>query len=196
MKKYLLVIIIILLGVCLAMGYLLKKEKTETKRLTGNQSALLTEVKSYKTKDSLSAASVQRLVLSKGEIEKYCGDLENTLSDLNIKIKRLQSASTTAVKTEYIIKTVFRDSIVFREKQPPDTIRCVQYEDPYLTFSGCDDDGDFTQKIESRDTIETIVHRVPNKWWFIKWGTKGIQQDVVSKNPHSKIVFTRYIELK
>ena len=46
------------------------------------------------------------------------------------------------------------------------------------------------------DTIKQIVHRVPKKFLFIKYGTKGIKQEVVSKNPHTKIVFTEYRELK
>ncbi|MEG1673358.1 MAG: DUF6549 family protein, partial [Alistipes sp.] len=31
---------------------------------------------------------------------------------------------------------------------------------------------------------------------FFRYGVKAIKLDVVSKNPHSKIVYTEYIELK
>ena len=58
-------------------------------------------------------------------------------------------------------------------------------------------DGDtFSAKIESVDTLQQVVHRIPKKFLFIKWGTKAIRQEVVSSNPHSKIVYTEYIELK
>ncbi len=51
-------------------------------------------------------------------------------------------------------------------------------------------------KVQSVDTLIQVVHRVTRQFWFIKWGTKAIRQDIVSKNPHSQIVYTEYIELK
>ncbi|WP_353739197.1 DUF6549 family protein, partial [Muribaculum intestinale] len=50
--------------------------------------------------------------------------------------------------------------------------------------------------VVSCDTIKQIIHRVPKKFWFIKWGCKAIRQEVVSTNPHTKITYTEYIELK
>ena len=41
-----------------------------------------------------------------------------------------------------------------------------------------------------------VVHRVPKQWLFFRWGTKAIRQEVVSSNPHTKIVYSEYIELK
>ncbi|WP_350308236.1 DUF6549 family protein [Gabonibacter massiliensis] len=50
--------------------------------------------------------------------------------------------------------------------------------------------------MESRDTLVQIVYRVPRKFLFIRWGTKAIRQEVISKNPYSKITYSRYIELR
>ena len=50
-------------------------------------------------------------------------------------------------------------------------------------------------KIESVDTLHQIVHRVPHRFWFIRYGTKAIRQEVVSSTPHTRIVYTEYIEL-
>ena len=49
-------------------------------------------------------------------------------------------------------------------------------------------------RVQSIDTIIQIVHRVPRKFLFIRYGTKGIRQEIVSANPHTHIVSARYIE--
>ena len=51
-------------------------------------------------------------------------------------------------------------------------------------------------RVVSVDTLQQIVHRVPRRFLFIRWGTKAIRQEVVSSNPHTNIVYTEYIELK
>ncbi|MFR4044610.1 MAG: DUF6549 family protein [Odoribacter splanchnicus] len=40
------------------------------------------------------------------------------------------------------------------------------------------------------------MHRVPRRLWFIRWGTKAIRQEIISRNPYSRIAYTEYIELK
>lgn len=171
--------------------------KADRARLSDNQRTLFEQANYYRTKDSLSVASVERLILSKDELKEYCGELAKTCQNLNIKVKRLQSASTSATETEYNIKTILRDSIVVRDSLIIDTLRCLTYKDAWLSFVGCTADGiSFDAKIQSRDTLFTIAHRVPRKFLFFRWGAKAIRQEVISKNPHSKITYTEYIELK
>jgi len=47
----------------------------------------------------------------------------------------------------------------------------------------------------SRDTLYQVVHRVPRRFLFIRWGTKGIRQEMVNCNPHAEITYSQYIEL-
>lgn len=197
MRKHL----IIALTVCMAaLAFSIKScsdIKKDRNRLSDNQRSLLEDITFYRTKDSLSAASVEQLTFTQGELKRYCGELVETCDQLKIKVKRLQSVSTSATETEYNIETVFRDSLVVRDSIVVDTLRCVTYKDAWLTFVGCTSDGaTFDAKIESRDTLITIIHRIPRNFLFLKWGTKAIRQEVVSKNPHSRIVYTQYIKLK
>lgn len=167
--------------------------KTDRDRLSGNQQTLLSGIEFYRTRDSLSVASVERLTLSNREFSRYCSDLEKQVKVLNLKVKRLQSVSYTATKTEYEIKTILKDSVLLGKI---DTIQCLTYHDNYVTFAGCIEEKKFSGIIESRDTLIQIVHRVPRKFWFIRWGTKAIRQEIISKNPYSRICYTQYIELK
>ena len=50
--------------------------------------------------------------------------------------------------------------------------------------------------VQSRDTLVQIVHRVPKRFLFFRFGTKAIRQEVVSMNPHTKVAYADYIELK
>lgn len=147
----------------------------------------------YKTKDSLSVASVDRLTLSNDEFREYCKDLEGQVKKLGLKVKRLQSVSQTATVTEYPVKTIIRDSII---PGKTDTLRCINFQNAYLTLSGCFESSHFNGLVENRDTIIQVVHRVPHRFWFIRWGTKAIRQEVISRNPYSRITYTEYIELK
>lgn len=195
MKKYLIVAILVLCGLLAAMIGAYNDLMKDRNRLSDNQRALMEDVTFYRTKDSLSAASVERLTLSNSEFKKYNEELNQTVEDLNIKVKRLQSISNTGTKTEYKVETVFRDSIVYVDNKP-DTLRCLSYKDAWLTFDGCESKGVFKGKIESRDSLTTIVHRIPRKFLFFRWGTKAVRQEVLTKNPYSTIQYTKYLEFK
>ena len=171
--------------------------KQERNRFSDNQRTLLDKAHYYETQNNLSVASVERLTLKTKELEENKSELVEVCDDLRIKVKRLQSASTTVTQTRYEFKTIFKDSVIVRNGAVLDTIKCMNYVDSWLSFKGYTSDNvNFNVKIESRDTIVQFVHRVPRKFWFLKWGTKAIRQEVISKNPHSKITYSEYIELK
>ena len=144
----------------------------------------------------MNATGIPIFACRASELESSKSELVEICDDLRIKVKRLQSASTTVTQTKYEFKTIFKDSVIVRNGAVLDTIKCMSYKDQWLSFEGCTNDNlNFDVQIESRDTIIQIVHRVPRKFWFIKWGTKAIRQEVISKNPHGRITYTEYIEL-
>ena len=192
MKRYILIIILVIIIFFLSRS--LHRQRQENDRLSSNQTALFQDISYYRTRDSLSAASVERLTLTKKELEQNCEALARDIKDLKIKLKRVQSVSQASIETEHIIRTVVRDSLIVRDRV--DTLQCIDYHDNYLTLSGCIEHNHFSGHIMSRDTLLQVIHRVPHRWWFIKWGTKAIRQEIVSKNPHTHVVYSRYIELK
>lgn len=192
MKRYILIIILVIIIFFLSRS--LHRQRQENNRLSSNQTALFQDISYYRTRDSLSAASVERLTLTKKELEQNCEALARDIKDLKIKLKRVQSVSQASIETEHIIRTVVRDSLIVRDRV--DTLQCIDYHDNYLTLSGCIEHNHFSGHIMSRDTLLQVIHRVPHRWWFIKWGTKAVRQEIVSKNPHTHVVYSRYIELK
>lgn len=206
MRKYVIIAFAVLLAAIAFLSHRVRSLQTERDRLQNNQTALLEDVAYYKTESGKYAASVQSLELSKSELQKHCDELVKTVEDLNVKIKRIQSVSTTATKTEVPIKTEVRDSIVYRVpdslKLLPvlptliDTLKRITFKDPWVELDGTIDKGMFTGRIQTVDTLIQVVHRVPHQWWFFKWGTKAIRQEIRSSSPYTKIVYSEYIELK
>ena len=196
MTKYLLFTILVLAAFLAVSVKSCQDIRTDRNRLSDNQRTLLADIEFYRTKDSLSAASVERLTLTNREFRKYADELKKTVEELNLKVKHLQSASQSATETKYLVKTEIRDSIVIRPGREPDTLNRIDFQDPYLTFSGSITGKQFSGLIQSRDTIIQLIHRVPRRFWFIRWGTKAVRQEIVSRNPYSRIAYTEYIELK
>jgi len=168
-------------------------ERSERQRFQSNQSSLLSEVDFYKTEAGKNAASVERLTLTAGEFKRYFDDYNRTIEQLGIRLRRVESVAQTATRGDYHIETIVRDSLVIREKL--DTVKVVEYRDPYIDFNGVVDGSLFRGDIVTYDTIDQVIHRVPRKFLFFRFGTKAIRQEVVARNPHSMITYSKYIKL-
>jgi hypothetical protein len=197
MKKYLIIICLALAVLCAWLGQALSRCNKDRERLQNNQNALMQEVRLYETKLGESAASVQRLQLTKDELEGKYKSICQEAEDLGIKLKRLQSVSQTTTQAEIHAKAEIRDSIVYKpEIHLVDTLKAFCWKDPPWAFvEGVIDSGKVDLSISTNDTIIQIVHRVPKKFLFFRFGTKAIRQEVISKNPHNRIRYSEYIEL-
>lgn len=195
MKKYLIIACVIMVLICGTLIGIINDLYHEKDRLALNQEALLEQVSLYQTEAGRSAASVQKLELKKSELERHNRELSNTIADLNVKLKRVQAAATTATQTKIKIQTVVKDSIVYRDKMPYQ-IQAIKWCDPWIVVSGSIENYQVNLNITSVDTLTQVIHRVPKKFLFFKFGTKAIRQEIVSSNPHTKIVYSEYIEIK
>ena len=195
MKKRLLTVIGVLVLFLIASVVALRKARAEKERLEANQTALLSQVEYYTTKSGKSAADVRKLTLTVDELKQYNATLKKTADDLGIKLKRVQSASTTGVRTEVKFITQVRDSIVYRDSIIV-PVKAFAWSDPWTDVVGVIERDSVDMNVTSVDKLTTIVHKIPHKFWFIKWGCKAIKQTVVSSNPHTKITYNEYIEVK
>ena len=195
MKKMLLYTIGILIVLLIASVIGLRKERAEKERFKANQTALLAQVDTLTTENGKHAADVLKLSLTVDELKQTNAALKKTTDDLGIKLKRVQSASTTGVKTEVKFITQVRDSIVYRDSIVV-PVKAFTWRDAWTDVKGVIEKDSVDLSVSSVDTLTTIVHKVPHKFWFIKWGCKAIKQTVASSNPHTKITYTEYIEVK
>ena len=195
MSRAFLIVIIVLLLLVGGLSHRLQKACAERDRLEDNQAALLSQVEYWTTENGKHAADVLKLSLTVDELKQTNAALKKTTDDLGIKLKRVQSASTTGVKTEVKFITQVRDSIVYRDSIVV-PVKAFTWRDPWTDVTGVIERDSVDLLVSSVDTLTTIVHKVPHKFWFIKWGCKAVKQTVVSSNPHTKITYTEYIEVK
>jgi hypothetical protein len=64
-------------------------------------------------------------------------------------------------------------------------------------MDGCiDAENRFEGMLESRDSLLYVEHIVPHRFWFIKWGVRDRRQEIVSRNPHTRIVGAEFVTVR
>ena len=111
-----------------------------------------------------------------------------------MKLRRVESATTTASQSSLNIVSPLRDTL-FLDKLLPDTAKLFNWRDSWIHLEGVIRNDTVECHIESVDTLRQVIHRVPRRFWFIRYGTKVIRQEITSSNPHNRIVYAEYIEL-
>jgi hypothetical protein len=204
MKKYL---IIAAIALAVAAVVTIWVQRSRINQLTGerdkyrtNTETLLKDVSRYQTKDSLNAAKVGVLELKLSEFEKYRASDAELIKTLQTKNRELERVTTTQMETINELRATVRDSIVYL---PGDTVttvlRCIEYSDKWVDFDGCIKNNTFSGKIITRDSLlitETVQYK---RWLGFLWKTKKIKNreiDVISRNPHTKIMGVEYIEIE
>lgn len=205
MKKYL---IIAAIALAVAAVVTIWVQRSRINQLTGerdkyrtNTETLLQDVSRYQTKDSLNAAKVGVLELKLSEFEKYRASDAELIKTLQTKNRELERVTTTQMETINELRATVRDSVVYLLGDTVTTVlRCVDIVEPYFELHGCaTPDGQFTGTHINRDSL-LIVETVQYKRWLgFLWKTKKIKNreiDVISRNPHTKIMGVEYIEIK
>ena len=193
MNKYLAIFAASLAAACVFMGVAIRSLYNEKNRLKSNQTALLDSVATYHTKTGKLAASCQVLELTNQELKESRADLEQTVKDLGIKLKRAEAIAKTATETKLDVKTEIRDSIVYRDTLV--RLQSITWTDPWITVRGEIENRRVSLAVQSRDTLIQVIHRVPKRFLGIPYGCKAIRQEIRSSNPHAIITYTEYIEL-
>lgn len=205
MKKYL---IIAAIALAVAAVVTIWVQRSRINQLTGerdkyrtNTETLLQDVSRYQTKDSLNAAKVGVLELKLSEFEKYRASDAELIKTLQTKNRELEAVTTAQMETITKLRGTVRDSIVYL---PGDTttivLECVDISDPWFSLKGCTTpDGEFTGTFVNRDSILVAATVQYKRFLGFLWKTKKIKNreiDVISRNPHTKIMGVEYIEIE
>ena len=199
MKKRTLLLLLSLAGV-------LRRYRTETHRLEQNQRALLSQVERYRTRAGEAAASAEVLQLRCREFERLrAGDAER-IRQLGIRLRRVEAAATLATATEIDVQVPLHDTIVQRDFAAVcdsgrlaaavrfDTVRSFRWRDPWVTVEGHIRGDSADCRVESVDTLRQVIHRVPRRFLFIRFGTKAVRQEIEVEREFC--IFPRSVALK
>lgn len=196
MKKYLIVgIIIIAAAVALALdARKIERLSAQLAQYRANTEALLTDVRTYKVRDSLNAARVQSLELSAREFERFRAEDAALIRELKGRNRELASVNRTQAQTIIDLMAQPRDTVIVRDSIPTPAL-AVHCGDAWYDFDGVVAPGEFSGRLSVRDsliTAETVRYR-KFLWW--KLGVRDRRVDVISRNPHTTILNVEHILL-
>ncbi len=190
MKKVILIyslVATLLLIVCVT---ILHRSSVEVTRLRNNNEALSSETKFYKSRYNESTASVVALQLKLKEYRERDARNVQRIKSLGLRLRRVESVAKTATKSAVQFVAPCRDTVILR-----DTLSLFRWSDEWVRVEGAIRGDSVECNVSSIDTLHQVVHRVPRRFWFIRYGTKSIRQEITSSNPHTHIVYAEYIEL-
>lgn len=179
----------------------IKRLTDERDKYRSNTETLLQDVRTYQTKDSLNAAKVGNLELKLSEYKKYRADDAALIKSLQTKNRDLQRVTTAQMETITQLRGTVRDSIVYLPGDTTTTVlKCVDISDPWFSLNGCTTpDGTFTGTFINRDSILIAATVQYKRFLGFLWKTNKVKNreiDIISKNPHTKIIGVEYIEIE
>lgn len=127
------------------------------------------------------------------EVDKT--DYKRQLADRDL-IKALQ-LRVSQVEAENRLLLAMRDTVYLEREgeSTEDTTQMFTYHDDWADFSFRLSDGRLAYEV--RDSLNTYVAREYRHrflWW--RWGTKGYNVYHVNFNPHSRVVYNKYIKVR
>lgn len=161
-----------------------------------NEESLLLEKERYLTKDSLRVLSISELSISLDAYKQYKREDYELIQTLKAKNNKLEKILAIETESKIELEVATRDSFIYIESLPVDTLICWDYKDEWFTVSGCFKDGKVNQNIEVRDELIYVEYVVPKRFLFFKWGVKSRKQEIISKRLKSEIKNAEFITIK
>ena len=170
----------------------IKKQNAEIERKDRNTEALVSDVEVYKTKYGSEVARSKALELDVNEARLLAERQAGIVEELELKLRRVESMMESGVNIRDSVVIQLRDSVVY------DTVsgvlgRPFEFVDTWTRIEGVVLEDHIRMSYSVRDTINQIVYRIPKKFWFIRWGTKGFEQYIRMSNPHSHVVYNQTV---
>lgn len=161
------------------------KLQADLNRQTENVGSLTYDIQYGNLDDSLSVAKNAALQAKCDELKRLHLADTKLIKELKVKLKDVKSIHTASSSTADTVRI---------EPVPNTTDSVFSYQDKWLSLH-IDIPARLCQYI-SRDSLTTIVSRsYKHKFLWWRWGTKGYQVQIVNFNPHSRINYSRYVEV-
>ena len=170
----------------------------ERDKYRNNTETLLSDVETYRVRDSLNAARVQSLELSVKEFERFRAADAALIKQLKARNRDLAAVNKTQSQTIIELQAAPRDTFIVRDSIPIPAV-AVHCGDAWFDFTGVLTRDEFTGKLEHRDSlylVETVQYK---RFLGFLWRTnkvKNRQLDCVSKSPHNSIKGLEYIVIE
>ena len=191
MNRVLIIVAIVATIVATILGIEIRNKNIECQRLEQNQHALLSDIETFKTKADEWACTTEILELEIKELRRARSEDIKRLKEMGIRLKHAESYAKSIAQHRSSATLPLYDSIV--EK---DTVHTFHTQQGNTELHGLIRNDSISYTLQSIDTLYQVIHRVPRRFLFFRFGTRAIHQTVWSSNPNTKIVYNEYIELR
>lgn len=170
----------------------------ERDKYRNNTETLLSDVETFRVRDSLNAARVQSLELTVKEYERFRADDAALIKSLKAKNRDLAAANKTQSETIIELQTIPRDTVIIRDSVQVPAV-AVHCGDEWFDFDGLLTKDTFTGTLVNRDSLliaETVKYK---RFLGFLWKTKKVDNrelECVSKNPHTKILGLEHVVIE
>ena len=177
----------------------IERLRDERNKYERNTETLLSDVQTYKVRDSLNAAKVSGLELTIKEYERFRSEDAALIKEMTAKNRDLVAVNKTQAQTIINLQAIPKDTVIITKDSvvvPAVTVHCG---DRWFDFDGLLTETEFTGTLINRDSLvlaETVRYK---RFLGFLWKTgkiKDRQLDAVSKNPHTTIEDIEHIVLE
>ena len=179
-------------------GRTINRLTAERDKYRNNTETLLSDVETYRVRDSLSAARVQSMELSIKEYERFRADDARLIRELKAKNRDLAAVNKTQSQTIIDLLAIPRDTVIIRDSIPIPAVS-VHCGDAWFDFDGLLTATEFTGTLANRDSLVVAESVQYKRFLGFLWKTKQVKNrrvDVVSKNPHTTIMGVEHVVIE
>ncbi len=193
MKKALIITSAIALILLVGSGWIILRQCDTNRRLAENNRTLSERLTHTTALVNSQRLSIGRLRMTIGELEELRPDYARRIEHLGVGLRNTRTLSLTATHT-------LLDTLLPPPPSPErlsDSITTpIRWNDAWVSLTLTPNPEGTHLHFISHDTLTQVVHRIPHKWWIFRWGTKALRQEIRSSNPHTRLVFSEYIEIE
>ena len=133
-------------------------------------------------RDSIEVVTQKVVEVAPKKMKEALAADEKLIKELKLRVSQLESIQTMTTETKDSAQAVSgHDNLVF------------SYDDRWSSLKFSLKDSTFYYNI--RDSLSTFVYREYRHrflWW--RWGVKGYRLKIVNFNPHTQVIYNRYIK--
>lgn len=187
-----------ILSVCAIQHRRIQQLTGERDKYRHNTEALLTDVETYRVRDSLNAACVQSLELTVKEFERFRAADAALIKQLKARNRDLAAVNKTQSQTIIDLRATPKDTTIIRDtiQIPAVAVHCG---DAWFDFDGLLTADEFTGTLANRDSLVVVESVQYKRFLGFLWKTNKVKNrrvDVVSKNPHSTIMGVEHVVIE
>lgn len=176
----------------------IKQLTADRDRYQNNTETLLSDVETFRVRDSLSAARVQSLELTIKEYQRFRADDAALIRELKAKNRDLAAVNKTQSQTIINLQAIPRDTIVIRDSVQVPAV-AVHCGDAWFDFNGVLTPDEFTGTLANRDSLLLAESVRYKRFLGFLWKTKQVKDrelDVISRNPHTTILGIEHVVIE